>query len=217
MNPRPQIASPVQKRASHQDGAARRRTRNVPIRKSYWSSPGAFAPRARLSRRLMNAPRRSPRRAPNGRRTRIPRTPGQSPKERRGSTRGPTVARRRPRTMPDAIPPANPRHVFPSPSRRRPSLNVRPKSIGVPPPNTTAIGFATYAGRRNQNARPAARATSSRAMPRRDSGGPIKVRRGTPSRSRRPTNDLFLGHQHAARPHGMFHFLERRWWLVILK
>src|SRR5512145_2847130 len=47
--------------------------------------------------------------------------------------------------VPAATPPISPRQVLPSPNRRFP-FQLLPKSIGVPPPNSTAAEFGTYAG-----------------------------------------------------------------------
>src|SRR5207245_526517 len=62
------------------------------------------------------------------------------------------TVKRKPRNAPDNVPPTRPRHVFPSPKSRSRSRRVRPKSMGVPPPKTTAIGFDTKAGRKTHKA-----------------------------------------------------------------
>ena len=56
------------------------------------------------------------------------------------------MASRMPREVPAAIPPISPVQVLPSPRMRLP-FQVRPKSTGVPPPNSTAAEFGINAGR----------------------------------------------------------------------
>ena len=54
-----------------------------------------------------------------------------------------------PRTIPENAPPKNPFQDFPSPKILFP-LQDFPKSILVPPPNTTAAEFGSIAGRNIQ-------------------------------------------------------------------
>jgi hypothetical protein len=63
--------------------------------------------------------------------------------------------------MPAKMPAANPRNVFPSPKILRPSIHVLPRSMDVPPPNTTAKGLGRYAGSMIQNAERTTKITSS--------------------------------------------------------
>src|SRR6266516_1941499 len=150
---RPRSASPEKNRGTDHVGIARL-TRSPPTTKSYWSRRGALAPRGLCIRRLMDAPQRSQRRAPNARKAEAPKAPAGGPNDHEdaGSRISKGRERRRPKTAPDAVPPTRPLQVLPSPKIRSPSERVRPKSIGVPPPKTTAIGFATNAGRKNQTA-----------------------------------------------------------------
>src|SRR5207244_1655325 len=128
--------------------------RSAPTTKSYWSRTGAFAPRGLCIRRLRNAPARSPRSAPKARTAEAPNATPTGPNDHVefGAKRLNGAVKSRPRNAPDNVPPTRPRHVFPSPKSRSRSPSVRPKSMRVPPPTTTAIGFATKAGRKNHKA-----------------------------------------------------------------
>src|SRR5207245_2788833 len=149
----PRSASPEKNRETDHHGMVRLRS-SAPTTKSYWSRIGALAPRALCIRRLTNAPTRSPKRAPKARTAEAANATPYDPKDQGelGATRLNGTDRSKPRNAPDRVPPTRPRQGFPSPKSRSPSRRVRPKSIGVPPPNTTAIGFATKAGRKNHKA-----------------------------------------------------------------
>src|SRR2546430_4079656 len=150
---RPRSASPEKNRGRTQGGTARLRTK-APIRKTNGSSRVASAPRGGCSRRFTKAPARSPRSAPRAKTAEAPKAVAGDPKDHdeSGAMTLKGNGRRRPRTAPDKVPPTRPRHVLPSPKIRSPPASLRPKSIGVPPPKTTAIGFARKAGRKNQKA-----------------------------------------------------------------
>src|SRR5947208_271682 len=128
--------------------------RSAPTTKSYWSRTGAFAPRGLCIRRLRNAPTRSPRSAPKARTAEAPNATPIDPNDQVefGAKRLNGTVKSKPKNAPASVPPTSPRHVFPSPKSRSRSRRVRPKSMGVPPPKTTAIGFATKAGRKNHKA-----------------------------------------------------------------
>src|SRR5438552_7753559 len=149
----PKSASPEKNRGTDQDGIARLRN-SAPTTKSYWSRPDAFAPRGRCRRRFTNAPTRSPRRAPKERMAEAANATAGGPKDHDedGVRRWNGRDRRSPRIDPARVPPTRPRHVLPSPKIRCPSERLRPRSIGGPPPKTTAIGFAMNAGRKNHRA-----------------------------------------------------------------
>src|SRR5207244_71245 len=149
----PRSASPEKNRGTDQDGMARLRN-SAPTTKSYSSRPYAFAPRGRCILRFTNAPTRSPRRAPKARAAEATNATDGGPKDHDedGARRSNGRDRRSPRIAPAKVPPTRPRHVLPSPKIRCPSERLRPRSIGGPPPKTTAVGFAMKAGRKNHRA-----------------------------------------------------------------
>lgn len=114
--------------------------RIAPTMKSIWSITGSKSPGASPILLFIKAPAKSPNKAP---RDKIRPKKGEYPKN---------LLSIKPTAVPMNRPAKKPRKVLFFPKIGFPSKKFFPKSMGRPPPRTTGMAFAQYAGNTNFNA-----------------------------------------------------------------